>query len=106
MSAAGERYMAYVRRLPCAICVRLGHVRNESANAPINSAHHARTGAGAARKNPDEWTIPLCPAHHQNSGDALHVMGRKAWERRFGVTEMDLVAETQHRVQELMAMEV
>lgn len=106
MSAAGERYMAYVRRLPCALCVRLGLARNEPANTPVSSAHHARTGAGAARKNPDEWTMPLCPAHHQYGPDALHVMGRKAWERRFGATEMDLVAETQRRVQELMAMEV
>lgn len=106
MSVAGERYMAYVRRLPCAICVRLGYQRNDSANYPISSAHHARTGAGAGRKNPDEWTIPLCPAHHQYGEAALHVMGRKAWELRFGVTEMDLVAETQRRVQELMAMEV
>lgn len=98
--------MTYVRRLPCAICVRVYGISPRPYTSPVSSAHHPRTGAGAARKNPDEDTIPLCPNHHQNSNYALHAMGRKAWERYFGVTEAELTAETKMRVQQMIAMEV
>jgi hypothetical protein len=98
--------MKYVRRLPCEICVRLGLCSAEPQTSPVSSAHHPRTGAGAGRKNPDEDTIALCPGHHQNSNLALHVMGRKAWERHFGVTEAELTLSTALRVQQMIAMEV
>lgn len=38
--------------------------------------------------------IPLCPEHHQGAS-GVHGMGRKAWERMFGITEAELTAETQ-----------
>lgn len=106
MSAAGERYMKLVRRLSCAICVRLGHMEECSHTSPVSESHHPRTGAGGARKSADEDTVPLCVPHHRGSDDALHAMGRKAWERKFGVTELELIPETRRRVQEMLAMEV
>ena len=37
--------------------------------------------------------VPLCPEHHQgNTG--IHGMGRKAFERYYGVTELELVEQT------------
>ena len=37
-------------------------------------------------------TIPLCPEHHRgNSG--LHGLGRKAFERRYTITELELLEE-------------
>jgi hypothetical protein len=37
--------------------------------------------------------VPLCPSHHR--GDiGLHGMGRKAFERAYGVTELELLDET------------
>lgn len=98
--------MQYVRRLPCAICVLRGFVLPDPQPFPISSAHHPRTGVGAARKSSDEDTIPLCPGHHQYGAVALHVMGRKAWERHFGVTEGELTAETRERVRQMIELEV
>lgn len=106
MSSAGERYLKDVRRLPCEICVRFHGVPSDPANTPVSSAHHPRTGAGGGRKNPDEDAIALCPAHHQYGPEALHVMGRKAFERHFGVTEAELTESTRKRVQQMRAMEV
>lgn len=37
-------------------------------------------------------TIPLCHYHHQGA-EGIHGMGRKAWERHFGVTELELLEE-------------
>ena len=31
---------------------------------------------------------------HRSSNDALHAMGRKAWERHHGVTELELLDDT------------
>lgn len=106
MSSAGELYLKDVRRLPCEICVRFFGVPSDPANTVVSSAHHPRTGAGAARKNPDEDAISLCPEHHQYGPLSLHGMGRKAFERHWGVTEAELTESTRKRVQQLRTMEV
>ena len=53
--------------------------------------HHIRR-AGKRDKAP---VIPLCPEHHRgNSG--IHLLGRKGFERTYGVTEerlLELVLE-------------
>jgi len=37
----------------------------------------------------DAPAVPLCPEHHRgNSG--VHGMGRKAFERHYGITELEL----------------
>ena len=53
--------------------------------------HHIRTGTGAGRKASHYETIPLSPHFHRLSNEAFHVMGRKAWERHHGVTELELL---------------
>lgn len=92
MSAAGKAYMGEVARLGCAICLRMGIQDSPS------EVHHPRTGTGAGRRAPDSESIPLCPPHHRLGPLALHVMGRKAFERYWGVTEAELTAETKARV--------
>ena len=83
----------YAADLGCLICARIGI---EGSPAEL---HHPRTGVGAARRAPDADVIPLCPEHHRgNSG--LHGLGRKAFERRYGVTEGELTAETRQAVLE------
>lgn len=92
-------YIASVARLGCAICVQLGYPDTPA------EVHHARTGVGAGRRAPDDMVIPLCPEHHRgNTG--LHGMGRKAFERKYRVTELDLVDETRARVAELRSLGV
>ena len=61
--------------------------------------HHPRTGTGAGRRASHMDVIPLSPHFHRLSNEALHVMGRKAFERFHGVTELELLAQTQERLQ-------
>lgn len=82
-----KAYMDRVFNLGCAIC-RLLHLGNTPPQL-----HHPRTGTGAGRRASDWLCIPLCPEHHVgNSG--LHGLGRKAFERAYGVTELELVEQT------------
>ena len=87
-----RKHLARVAEIGCVLCNNLGI---EGSPAEI---HHIRTGTGAGRKASHYETIPLCPAHHRTSNEALHVMGRKAFERYHGVTELELLA----RVRELI----
>lgn len=100
----GERYRRDVKRLPCEICVRKHGMDESPWPEPVASdAHHPRTGAGAGRKNDDEACIALCKEHHQgNTG--LHGLGRKAFERRYGVTEAELSESTRRRVMEMRGL--
>lgn len=50
--------------------------------------HHIRTGGWG--KGDYKTLIPLCWNHHQGP-DGIHTHGTKAWERRFGVTQKDLL---------------
>ncbi len=102
----GRAYLGYVARLPCAICVLLGYLDPQPQSHAVSHAHHPRTGVGAARRAADEDAYPLCPPHHQNSNDAYHVLGRKAFEKKYGVTDAELTADARKRVQEMIAMEV
>lgn len=86
-SADGKRYMGRVAALGCAICRRLGHGITPAC------VHHQRTGIGMGKRASDFNVIPLCHEHHQGM-TGIHGMGRKAFERLYGVTEVDLVAET------------
>ena len=80
-------HMAQVAALGCLLCRRLGYYGTPA------EVHHLRTGTGAGRKAADTETIPLCPEHHRGA-TGLHGMGRKAVERVYGVTELELLAET------------
>lgn len=74
--------MDRVASLPCCVCGACGvHV------------HHIRTGIGIGRRATPFQTIPLCPECHQGM-TGIHGMGRKAWERHIGKTELQLLDET------------
>lgn len=80
--------MDRVARLGCILCRRNGYHDTPA------ELHHPRTGIGASRRAAHADVIPLCPYHHRSSNEALHVMGRKAWERHHGITELKLLDET------------
>lgn len=80
--------MDRVARLGCALCRRYGHHDTPA------ELHHPRTGTGAGRRASNLDVIPLCPHHHRSSNEALHAMGRKAFERHHGVTELELLEDT------------
>lgn len=86
MNKADRDYLSRVAALCCRICARLGY-----GDTPAE-IHHQRTATGAGARADHRRTIPLCPEHHRgNSG--IHGMGRKAFERHYGVTEVELVTE-------------
>jgi hypothetical protein len=60
--------------------------------------HHLRTGVGAGRRSGHMNSIPLSPHYHRLSNEAIHVMGRKAWEKHHGVTEVELLEQTKERL--------
>ena len=91
MTKAEREYLSKVAALGCAICRRMGY------NDTPACIHHRRTGTGAGKRSSHFDVVPLCWEHHQ--GDTgLHGMGRKAFERHYGITELELIAETKRMV--------
>lgn len=76
-------YMAEVRRLGCVLCKHLG-----LGETPAD-AHHAFDTAARS----DWLTVALCREHHQGAS-GFHGLGQKAFERRYKLTEADLLAMT------------
>jgi len=69
----------------CILCYHLGY---EGTPAEI---HHIRR----AGKRSDAPVIPLCPEHHRgNTG--IHGLGRKGFERKYGLSEENLSVFTEH----------
>lgn len=82
-----KRHMGKVAALGCILCREIGY-----GPTPAN-VHHIRTGIGMGKRASDFDTIPLCPEHHQGA-TGIHGMGRKAWERHHGITEIELLQKT------------
>ncbi len=49
------------------------------------------------QKAPDDCVIPLCDAHHQHSRNAIHLMGKKPWEKKYG-SQRDLLEATRKKL--------
>lgn len=87
MTKAEKTHMGRVAALGCILCKRLGY-----GDTPAE-VHHIREGQGAAQRASNFLTVPLCPEHHRgNSG--LHGLGTRGFERRYGVDELGLLADT------------
>lgn len=87
-SAADRRHMGRVAELGCILC------RYKGIYGSPAEVHHIRTGTGAGRRSAHKKSIPLCFPHHRGSNEAIHVMGRKEWERYHGITELQLLEMT------------
>ena len=85
-------YLSKVADIGCIICYRAGNA------GTLAEIHHIRgLGLGMGVRNSHYNVLPLCPEHHRgNSG--YHGMGRKAFERKYEVTEQEL----QLQVKELL----
>lgn len=87
MSNAGKRHMGRVASVGCIVCRHLGY------GATPAQVHHIREEQGASQRAHDCLTIPLCPEHHTGQ-TGIHGLGRKAFERTYKLTELDLLAMT------------
>lgn len=82
---AQKKHYEKLVKLGCALCRHLGY------GETMPHIHHIRR-LGMKRENAP--VIPLCPTHHVgNTG--VHGMGRKAFAAHYGVTEEDLLAQTE-----------
>ena len=80
-------YLAWIRTLPCAICLRL-----RSAHLLIEAAHTKTLGPrGLGQKTSDFSAIPLCFWHHRGNRDSYHHLGERRFVERHGVNLLALV---------------
>lgn len=80
---AQKEHYGKVARLSCSLCRHLG-----LGETPCEIHHIRRAG-----KRDDAPVIGLCPEHHRGNG-GIHGMGRKAFEREYGITEEELLQKT------------
>ena len=90
MTNAQREHYRKVAELGCALC---RHQGNEGTPAELH--HIRRTG-----RRSDAPVIPLCPYHHRGSNTSIHGMGRKRFEREYGVTEESLLQTTLEMIED------
>lgn len=86
MTKAERAHLNTLADMGCLICRRLGY-----GVGPVE-IHHARTGTGMGKRASHYDALPLCVEHHRGA-TGLHGMGRKAFERHYGVTELELLQQ-------------
>ena len=74
-------YRAWIRRLPCSICGALWRVE----------AAHTGSDGGMSMKSSDYSCIPLCRSCHTAGRGAYHQIGRRTFERTYGIDLQALV---------------
>lgn len=92
MTKAERKRLDRMAGLGCSLCRHLGLGETPA------SIHHRRTGTGLMRAGHDQ-AMPLCHHHHQGK-EGVHTLGRRAWEDRFGITELELIDSTNKLLEE------
>jgi hypothetical protein len=87
MTVRERTHKSRVAELGCAVCRRLGLGETPA------ELHHVREGQGMSQRASDFLVIPMCPEHHRGAS-GLHGLGTRGFERRYGVDELGLLAET------------
>lgn len=79
-----REFLSEIADIGCILCYKLGY-----AGTPAEIHHIRGVGLGLGVRNSHSNAIPLCPEHHRgNTG--YHGLGRKAFEKRYSVTEFEL----------------
>ena len=73
-----------IAELGCSLCRHQGFE-----GTPAEIHHIRRTG-----KRSNAPVIPLCPYHHRGSNTSIHGMGRRRFEREYGISEEQLLEQT------------
>lgn len=84
------KHLARVAELACAVSDKF----NQECGGRI-TCHHpiGFEWRGMSQKAEDEEAIPLCDNHHQHSRNAIHLMGKRPWEAKYG-SQQDLLEAT------------
>lgn len=83
----------------CILCRHLGWGETPA------QIHHLRSGVGMGQRSSEDRTIPLCRSHHVGP-KGFHGLGRRAFERLYGVTEEDLLAMADAEVSRLRTLQI
>jgi hypothetical protein len=81
MPSSKSAHFAKVAALGCILAPKWGHECGGR-----TTCHHpiGYEWRGMGQKAPDDCVIPLCSNHHQDSKWAIHRMGKRSWEERYG----------------------
>ena len=88
MTKAERAHLSHVAEQGCVLCKHLGLGHSAA------EIHHLRHGMGMGQRNNNMNVIGLCPEHHRGA-TGYHGLGRRAFERMYGVTELELLAISQ-----------
>ena len=80
-----KEHLNRVAELGCVLCWIL---YNEYTPCQV---HHLKKGCGIGQRASHFITCGLCPEHHTGQ-TGFHGLGRRAFEARYGLTELDLLA--------------
>ena len=86
-----QRHMGRVARIGCIICAHMGMGETPAV------VHHLEEETGAAQRQDDFLTIPLCPEHHVGPS-GVHKLKKDGIYRRYKASELDFLAMTLRRV--------
>ena len=83
MSIIAKRHMQRVSEIPCVLCDKLGLGKTPA------EVHHVFDSAARS-----DWLVAaLCPEHHRGA-TGFHGLGEREFNRRYKITEADLLALT------------
>jgi len=88
MTNEEKRFLNAIANLGCALCRKMGY-----GESPCEIHHIRNIGLGMGVRNSNTNVIGLCPEHHRGA-TGFHGMGRKAFERKYGVTQEELLQDT------------
>src|SRR5262245_27148974 len=92
-TAAEKRHMDRVAALGCIVCAHLG-----TPDTPAE-IHHIREGEGMSQRASNWMVVPACPEHHRGAS-GIHGLGVRGFERRYRLSELDLLAMTIEALEE------
>lgn len=91
-TAEDRRHMDAVAQLGCVVCWRV-----HGLFSPLVELHHPRRGAGMGQRAAHQDVLPLCVEHHRGS-TGVHGLGTKGFEKHYGFSEADLLADVRTRL--------
>ena len=94
VAKAKKKQYDNVARLGCILCWHLGY-DTDDAGCQI---HHIRHGTSGVAIRVDAPVIGLCFVHHLGNG-GIHLLGRKGFQKRYGITEEGLLQIVSERLQ-------
>ena len=90
-----KQRLSDIHQLPCSLCLYLQETQTSR-----TAAHH-KIGMGIGKKASDRFTMSLCDNHHQRGPHAINHIGVPAFERKFNITQEDLILLTDRMLEKI-----